>query len=105
MDRMTEQKEQQREYQITTITEESLRNIWKTLFHIEYPTKPIKAYILKPKEFALVRTICGVSDNANGWMQETKDCYVIVLLKGYRKETLYHELIHVYDHEPLKEVK
>jgi hypothetical protein len=100
-----EQKEKQPKYQIATITEDSLRNIWKILFHIEYPTKPIKAYILKPKEFALVRTICDVSDNANAWMQETKDYYVIVLLKGYRKETLYHELIHVYDHEPLKEVK
>jgi hypothetical protein len=94
-----------KKFNVTTITEESLQNVWKILFHIDYPSKPIKAYILKPKEFALTRTICGVDDNAVAWMQETKDYYVIVLLKGYHKETLYHELIHVYDREPLKDFK
>ena len=97
--------EQKRKYQITTITQESLRNIWKLLFDIEYPSKPIKAYILKPKEFALAKHICGKDDGVMGWMTETSNSYVVIIPK-VSKETLnlilHHELVHIFEIESLK---
>jgi hypothetical protein len=90
------------EFNVKTLSEEYLKSLWKVLFDVPFPAKPIKVYILSMRDFILVKFIYGASNECIGFTKQDKNGYTIVLPENYNDLSLYHELNHVFESESLR---